>query len=107
MEASQKLLQKLTGDLSCLSRIIVVLATIKCDLNDMDKNLLESCLCPNSGGAGTGGILDQGFQETADASLTFLLKTSLAKNAKASATLSNSVLDVSKSEHCNCHLISF
>jgi Bardet-Biedl syndrome 9 protein len=38
--------------------------------------------------------MDQGWEETMDASLTYLLKTSLAKNAKESATLPNSALDM-------------
>ena len=97
MQDSQTRLKKLSGDLACLSRIVAFIATLKCSLSEAERGLLESYLCPDlqgGGGTGGGGITDQGWEETMDASLTFLLKTALAKNAKDSATLPNSALEV-------------
>ena len=106
MQESQTRLKKLSGDLGCLSRIVALLATLKCGLSEAERGLLESYFCPDlqgGGGSGGGGVTDQGWEETMDASLTFLLKTALAKNVKESATLPNSALDVS---HTHSHFLS-
>lgn len=95
MQGSQTRLKKLTGDLSCLSRIMALVATLKCGLSDPERVLLESYLCPDlQGGGGAGGGSDQGCEEAMDASLTYLLKTSLAKNAKENAIIHSSALEV-------------
>lgn len=95
VQGSQMRLKKLSGDLSCLSRIMALVATLKCGLSDPERALLESYLCPDlQGGGGAGGGSDQGCEEAMDASLTYLLKTSLAKNAKENAIIHSSALEV-------------
>lgn len=95
VQGSQTRLKKLSGDLSCLSRIMALVATLKCGLSDPERVLLESYLCPDpQGGGGAGGGSDQGCEEAMDASLTYLLKTSLAKNAKENAIIHSSALEV-------------
>jgi PTHB1 C-terminus len=95
VQGSQTRLKKLSGDLSCLSRIMALVATLKCGLSDPERFLLESYLCPDlQGGGGAGGGSDQGCEEAMDASLTYLLKTSLAKNAKENAIIHSSALEV-------------
>jgi PTHB1 C-terminus len=94
VQDSQTKLKRQSGDLACLSRTVVLLATLKCGLSDAERVLLESYLCPEGGEGGASGITEQGMEETMDASLTYLLKTALAKNTKESATLSNTTLEV-------------
>jgi hypothetical protein len=94
VQDSQTKLKRQSGDLACLSRTVVLLATLKCGLSDAERALLESYLCPEGGEEGASGITEQGLEETMDASLTYLLKTALAKNTKESATLSNTTLEV-------------
>ena len=94
MQDSQTKLKRQSGDLACLSRTVVLLATLKCGLSDAERALLESYLCPEGGEGGASGITEQGLEETMDATLTYLLKTALAKNTKESATLSNTTLEV-------------
>ena len=96
MQDCQTRLKRQSGDLACLSRTIALLATLKCGLNDAERALLESYLCPEGAEGGASGITEQGLEETMDASLTYLLKTALAKNMKESATLSNTALEVSE-----------
>ena len=72
--------------LQARSRLIALLVTLKFrHLTPADRVVLENHLCPLT----QEGMCEDshGWEETVDASLTYLLKTVLAKNAKDAATL--------------------
>lgn len=86
VQEQQALLRKQAVNLECLSRLLALLTAARFDMEANEEKLLESYLCPEfRDGA------EQGWEETVDASLTYLLKTSMAKNAKDTASLSSQI----------------
>jgi Bardet-Biedl syndrome 9 protein len=67
--------------LESLCRGIAMLSALKFGLSSEERSMLESHLCPNIS-EGT----EQGWEETVEASLTYLLKTCLAKAVKVCIT---------------------
>lgn len=55
-------------------------------------SLLEAYLCPNLNDG-----LDQGWEETVEASMTYLLKTCLAKTIKENVSLNNTTIEIPNS----------
>ena len=92
VQESQRRVGRLMGDLTCASRLITLLATMRCGLSPQERLLLDSFLCPQLE-EGLGGE-QGGWEELVDASLTYLLKTSLAKNVKETASLPGGALEV-------------
>jgi len=85
--------------LECLCRLLALLTAAHFDMDGTEEKLLESYLCPEfRDGA------EQGWEETVDASLTYLLKTSMAKNAKDTASLSTSIEMPDDTEKVKKHL---
>ena len=76
--------------LQARGRLLALLVSLKFrHLTPADRAVLENHLCPL---AQEGMCEDShGWEETVDASLTYLLKTALAKNAKDAATLPDSL----------------
>lgn len=77
VQGLQEKLKRYSVSLDVLIRGMALLAALKFRLTPEERSLLESHLCPNIV-EGT----EQGWEETIDASLTFLLKTNLAKVVK-------------------------
>lgn len=94
VQESQRRVGRLMGDLTCASRLITLLATMRCGLSQQERLLLDSFLCPQLE-EGLGGE-QGGWEELVDASLTYLLKTSLAKNVKETASLPGGALEVGR-----------
>ena len=92
VQESQRRVGRLMGDLSCASKLITLLATMRCGLSPQERLVLDSFLCPQLE-EGLGGE-QGGWEELVDASLTYLLKTSLAKNVKDTASLPAGALEV-------------
>ena len=82
-------LQQQSTVLTCQSKLMVALCAMKYQMSAEDSKLLESYFCPTLRDG-----QEQGWEETIEASTTFLLKTCLAKNVKESASLSNVVLEM-------------
>lgn len=89
VEKNQARLKTFSVDVFGIAKFVVLLAGIKCDLDSKERKLLEQYFCLDCADG-----LEQGWEETVDASLTYLLKTSLAKNVKESTTLNNSSLEM-------------
>ena len=92
VQESQRRVGRLMGDLTNASRLITLLATMRCGLSPQERLILDSFLCPQLE-EGLGGE-QSGWEELVDASLTYLLKTSLAKNVKETASLPGGALEV-------------
>lgn len=92
IEKNQELLRQQQNDLDCFSKLIAYLAAMKYGLTNSERVLLQSYLCPELQGGN-----DQGWEETVNAAITHLLRTSLAKNVKESATLTNVTLEMPNS----------
>ena len=90
-ELQEKLAYALV-DVVCIAKYIVQLVSIKCRLRDNERAQLLQSFCPDM----VDGI-DVGWEETVDACLIYLLRTSLAKTAKDSATLGNLQLEMQAS----------
>lgn len=89
VQDNQYRLLAVSNDLHCLSKLIVQIVGLKFGMSFADRKILENCFC-----IGFIDSLDQGWEETVDLSLTFLLKTSLAKTAKESTTLTTSAIEM-------------
>ena len=72
-----------------MSRLLCLLAALRFGLSRSERKLFETYMCPNF----QEGI-EQGWEEAVDASMTFLLKTQLAKNIKETATLSPTIIEI-------------
>lgn len=84
VEASRQQRVALGFELTSASKLMALLSYLKFGLNPMEFELLEAYLCPElAEGA------EQGWEEVVDAALTYLLRTSLAKNAKDSVLISH------------------
>jgi Bardet-Biedl syndrome 9 protein len=77
---------QLALELECGSKLVALLAYLKFKLSPMEHQLFESYLCPDLSES-----TEQGWEEVVEASLTYLLKTALAKNAKESALVTNAL----------------
>jgi Bardet-Biedl syndrome 9 protein len=77
VEELKELIHRKTDSFDVLGRGLAFLCTLKFGLSPQERLLLESHLCPNLCEA-----TDQGWEETVEASMTYLLKTSLAKSYK-------------------------
>lgn len=80
----------------------MLLAGLRFSLTQQERRLLESYFC-----VGFVDTNEQGWEETMDLSLTFLLKTSLAKSAKETTTLTSSALEVGIFSFQNCLIVEF
>lgn len=89
IELGNAILKQQSAILTCYSKLMCVLCAMKYQMSVEDSRLLESYFCPTLQDG-----LDQGWEETIEASTTYLLKTCLAKNVKESASLSNVVLEI-------------
>ena len=80
-EARQRLLARQSQDLACLSRLLVHMTALRLGLPAAARSLLESYLCVSyiESTGGNDETSSTGWEETVDASMTFLLKTLLAK----------------------------
>ncbi|XP_023334278.1 protein PTHB1 isoform X2 [Eurytemora carolleeae] len=74
VESMHRDLDKSSANLSCIIRLLLMLAKLSLGLDDAELEKLEAALPPV---IQTGQ--DQGWEETTDAGLTFLLRTALAK----------------------------
>lgn len=92
IEETQKLIKKLMAEIQCFTKLMVLLISLKYGMTFAERNLLYSYLCPdvNEG-------IEQGWEETINASLVHLLKSALNKGTKESAGLivASSDLEVS------------
>ena len=94
IQEDQTRLSRVRNDLTCLGRLLVLFLRLQTDLSSPELALLEAHLCP----AGPESD-EQGWEEQVDASLTFLLKTVLAKTARESVPLPASALDRAALDH--------
>lgn len=66
------------------------MCALKYNLSAADRSLLHSYLCPDIQEG-----LEQGWEETVDASITYALKTSLSKNSKeTTSSLAGTIIEV-------------
>jgi len=74
VESHHREVERSAAELSCIVRLLLLLARLSVGLVDEEAGKLEAALTPlvHSG-------QEQGWEETTDAALTFLLRTSLAK----------------------------
>lgn len=84
VETSKAYLRKLSAEMESTSRLMALLAHLKFDTSPLEHAQLEAYLCPDLQHDGT----EQGWEEVVDASLTYILRTSLAKNSKETAMVS-------------------
>lgn len=82
MEEAQTGLRNATNHLSCATQLMVFLIQFKYGLDAENFALLRSYLSVH-----VEDCLDQGWEECTDASMTHLLRTVLAKNARDAATV--------------------
>ena len=69
-----------------MARMMVLLTSLKFKLSNIERNMLESYLCPNIVEG-----MDQGWEEIVDSSISYLLKSSLSMSEKESIVLPASV----------------
>lgn len=86
VEINQIKLRNQMEDIECTSRLIAKLIGMKYKLDNREVTYLISLLCPEL----RDGI-NQGWEETVDAAMTYCLKTSLAKTPKSIANLSSNL----------------
>ena len=77
IQEQQELLKKKSVTLNVLGKGLVALVSLKYNLSSLERLHLQQHFCTDLIEGN-----DQGWEETVEASLTFLLKTSLAKNYK-------------------------
>ena len=65
-----------------MARMMVLLTSLKFSLSDVDRNVLESCLCPNMVES-----IEQGWEESVDSSISYILNSSFSISDKASVAL--------------------
>uniref|UniRef100_A0A7S2G715 PTHB1 N-terminal domain-containing protein n=1 Tax=Octactis speculum TaxID=3111310 RepID=A0A7S2G715_9STRA len=87
----QRRLAKASNALSCTTNIIIMLAQFRFSLSDEDVSILRTYLTPN-----VRDMDAQGWEESVDAALTHLLKTTLAKSSKESTVVVNQPLVMPK-----------
>jgi Bardet-Biedl syndrome 9 protein len=86
-------------ELTSASKLMSLLSYLKFGMNPMEFELLESYLCPELAEG-----VEQGWEEVVDASLTYLLRTSLAKNAKDSVLISHQLEPLDDVEKLTKHI---
>lgn len=99
VEEHQHSLRMLFTELECLSRLLALLATLRYDLNPMEHQALESYLCPNMSEGE-----ELGWEEVVEASVTYLLKTTLAKNTKEYAPVQQNITMPDDTEKLTKHI---
>lgn len=92
-------IRQLAMELESGSKLVALLAYLKFKLSPMEHQLLESYLCPDLSES-----TEQGWEEVVEASLTYLLKTALAKTAKDSALMTNSLEIPENSDKLKKHI---
>eukprot|EP00605_Chrysophyceae_sp_TOSAG23-4_P001036 GSChrysophyteH1.ASY1.ANO1.1139.1 assembled CDS len=98
--AAQLDLKKFQQNLTAISKILVQIMGMRLSMKNSDRVLLESYLCPDLPYcASTGGDSSQGvgWEEMVELSLTYLLKTALAKNPKSSTKVNTSPVEIPES----------
>ena len=83
VEDTQSSLLKSSILLQSSARLTALLVSLKCELDPDERSMLESHLCPNLVEGN-----EHGWEETVDASMTYLLKTSLATDGRETVALS-------------------
>ncbi len=95
MEEQQAKLKQQASELDCFSKLVVAMAGMKYGLSKADRVLFQACLCPEIRDGS-----EQGWEETVNGAVMYLLKTSLAKNVKESASLTGTTLEVFVRKQC-------
>ena len=88
VENVQKKLKFYLNEIECFSKLMTLLLSMKFGLTAQERSILQSHLCPDL----KDGI-EQGWEETVNSSILYLLKTTLSKNGKESASLNASIPD--------------
>lgn len=91
-DSVQELQTRLCGaanDLACVSRLVLTVLALKFGLTSAELRSLESYFCVDCIDS-----MEQGWEEVVDLSLTYLLKTALAKTAKETVSLTSTSLEV-------------
>lgn len=99
VESHQRRRSALGYELTSASKLMALLSYLKFGMNPMEFELLESYLCPEL----SEGV-EQGWEEIVDASLTYLLRTSLAKNVKDSVLISHQLEPLDDVEKLTKHI---
>eukprot|EP00640_Fibrocapsa_japonica_P007118 CAMPEP_0113940832 /NCGR_PEP_ID=MMETSP1339-20121228/6885_1 /TAXON_ID=94617 /ORGANISM="Fibrocapsa japonica" /LENGTH=159 /DNA_ID=CAMNT_0000944793 /DNA_START=137 /DNA_END=616 /DNA_ORIENTATION=- /assembly_acc=CAM_ASM_000762 len=86
VEGVQKRLKLAANALSCTTYLILMLIRYRFGLDDKNYDMLEAHFCPQ-----VNDCAEQGWEEIVDASMTYLLRTVLAKNVKETAVVQQSV----------------
>jgi Bardet-Biedl syndrome 9 protein len=86
-------------ELTSASKLMALLSYLKFGLNPMELELLEAHLCPDL----CEGV-EQGWEEVVDAALTYLLRTSLAKNVKDTVLISHQLEPLDDVEKLTKHI---
>jgi Bardet-Biedl syndrome 9 protein len=97
---AQKELQKRQQNLGCISKLLVQLTGMRLSMTASDRSLLETYLCPDlpySTSSGGDGVEGTGWEEAVELSLTYLLKTALAKNPKSTTKVNTSPVEMPES----------
>jgi len=96
-EAKQVELRRRHADLTCLSRLVVIITALRLQMSAPERQLLLTYLCPDTP-PGSGSCSDEveatGWEEMVEASITFVLKTALSKNPKSTTTLNINALSM-------------
>ena len=89
MEKSLQYLQDLLHEIDCSSRLIVLLAKYRFNLDDANTGILFRYLCPVI----TDNVANA-YEEILDSGLTHLLRTSLAKSGREKANIAQPLSEV-------------
>lgn len=84
-------------NMGCITKLLVQLTGMRLGMTASDRALLETYFCPDlphgSGGC-SDGLDGTGWEEMVELSLTFLLKTALSKNPKATTKVNTSAVEM-------------
>jgi Bardet-Biedl syndrome 9 protein len=92
VERHQKRSFQLSAELECFAKLLAALVGMKFNMTPAERNVLQAHLCPEVKDSS-----EQGWEETVQASLAQLLRSTLSKSSKESAALAATKLDVPKS----------
>ena len=100
-QEAQYELQQRQISLGCISKLLTLLTGVRLQMTQQDRMLLETYFCPNmphgTGGCSSDGLDATGWEETVELSLTFLLKTALAKVPKSTTKVNTSPVEMPES----------
>ena len=95
-QTAQQELQHRQANLGCISKLIAQLTGMRLQMTLSDRCLLETYLCPTlpaGSGGSSDGVDSTGWEETVERSLTYLLKTAMAKVPKSTTKVNTSPVD--------------